>query len=172
LLHHDILNLNNNNNNNNNTFIELGTGTVFLSIYLTLHSQIHGLNLQGYATDLEYTEKFIKSNIDLNDVEGVRFKELDWFKPEKIDVDDEIDYVFAADCVYLESLVKPFCNALLKVLSVKTKCFIGHQVRGGCGEIENKVERYLVAGGAKVERINWNDVGYEEHRLMIWSITR
>ncbi|GMI05411.1 hypothetical protein TrVE_jg13655 [Triparma verrucosa] len=156
-------------------FIELGAGTGFVG----LHCSKAWPSASGVLTDLNYTLPSISQNITLNNTTNLSVSELDWFASSSATSPPPISLgsfktILAADCIYLKSLIQPFCSTVLKLMSESTEdivtAIIAHQVRGGGGTIEAEVESIFKEGGATVERREWKDNEYYEPRLFIWIV--
>ena len=149
--------------------LEVGCGTGYLGIYLSLIRP----GLTSTVTDLPYMKSTVEENVALNPDSDTAFRELDWSRPDLYEGEDH-SLIVAADCIYLSELVDPFCTTLLTLLKKtyagKRQALIAHQIRGGAGSIEEDVERRLREGGMRVEVVEWRDGGYETERLMIWRV--
>ena len=125
------------------------------------------------ATDLPYCSELCKATIGANRMGGrVKFVELDWSMRKKPILG--CDVVVAADCVWIESLVAPFLKTFKHYLeaSIEQVGIIAHQVRGGGGEIEDRIVRFFKEGGWECTRDGWVDEEYPESRLCVFIIQR
>ena len=120
------------------TIVELGSGCGLVGIA----AAVLGAR-EVILTDLSYTLPLLRGNIEYNrhvvseKCERIECIECDWFKASSIKkfpsfgTNSSIDIILAADCVWLEELVKPFLGTLSRLCSNREcKILISYQRRG------------------------------------------
>lgn len=89
---------------NDKRILELGAGTGLVGLVCTLLNNCNSTS-RVILTDLDYCLPIIDKNMNINIPVELRHivsvMELSWGKD--LYIDEKFDYIFAADCVYLES---------------------------------------------------------------------
>lgn len=97
------------------SILELGSGTGLAGIAAAATFQ----NTRVMLTDLDIALPALRHNVSLNRQaigDRVSVKECDWENPSEDFLKCPYDCIIAADCVWLEHLVKPFVSTMRKVL--------------------------------------------------------
>ena len=95
------------------SILELGSGTGLAGIAAAAAFQ----NARVVLTDLDIALPALRHNVSLNGktiTDRVSVKECDWENPSEDVLKGPYDCIIAADCVWLEHLVKPFVSTMRK----------------------------------------------------------
>lgn len=115
------------------SILELGSGPAFVGISAALLGA-----RQVVVSDLSYTMKLMKSNVQLNSAaikmancSRVDCLVLDWFNPPSIEnLPFAPEVILIADCVWVEHLVDPLMNTVHLLCGDTTTVMITYQRRG------------------------------------------
>lgn len=134
------------------SIIELGAGTGTAGI----KAASLGASLV-VLTDLEYSLANLARNVEANrealSTCNVEVRELDWFKSETWQRDNEVswDIILLADVVWLEELVQPLVNVLIALAKPTTVILLSHQLR--TTRTDDLLFSSLIEGGFLVSKV-------------------